>query len=318
MDKKLEVKNLQISFRTQGGILKAVRNISFDLYNGETLAIVGESGSGKSVTSKAIMGILAGNSIVEGGEILYDGQDLLKISEEDFHKLRGDKVAMIFQDPMSSLNPIMRVGQQLTEAMILKAKTGKKNARNAFNSKLKLLGENINAADKAAGVDNSADVAAKLKKFNAFCVTASKIELEYNEANGNAMQLEIDLENALLMLEKQKKFDIVAEAKRYRKLLLKSINPYVVPKGEKSDALVASLTELIGKGNGGSTGTMGSQHAFGSEEHSRIAGTDTDLRVFKVLRIIFVRQLKMVAGVHGFGQRIYINSVFFREIGFQD
>ena len=81
MDKKLEVKNLQISFRTQGGILKAVRNISFDLYKGETLAIVGESGSGKSVTSKAIMGILAGNSIVEGGEILYDGQDLLKISE---------------------------------------------------------------------------------------------------------------------------------------------------------------------------------------------------------------------------------------------
>ena len=248
MDKKLEVKNLQISFRTQGGILKAVRNISFDLYKGETLAIVGESGSGKSVTSKAIMGILAGNSIVDGGEILYDGQDLLKISEEDFHKLRGDKVAMIFQDPMSSLNPIMRVGQQLTEAMILKAKTGKKNAKHAFNSKLKLLGENINAANASAGVNNSAEVNAKLKKFNEFCVTASKIELEYNEANGNAMQLEIDLENALLMLQKQKKFDYIAEAKRYRKLLLKSINPNVVPKGEKSDSLVASLTALIGKG----------------------------------------------------------------------
>ena len=143
MDKKLEVNNLQISFRTQGGIVKAVRNISFDLYKGETLAIVGESGSGKSVTSKAIMGILAGNSIVEGGEILYDGQDLLKISEEDFHKIRGDKIAMIFQDPMSSLNPIMRIGQQLTEAMILKAKTGKKNARHEFNTMLKLLGENM-------------------------------------------------------------------------------------------------------------------------------------------------------------------------------
>ena len=156
MDKKLEVKNLQISFRTQGGILKAVRNISFDLYKGETLAIVGESGSGKSVTSKAIMGILAGNSIVEGGEILYDGQDLLKISEDDFHKLRGDKVAMIFQDPMSSLNPIMRVGQQLTEAMILKAKTGKKNAKNEFNTMLKRLGDNINAADTAAGQSDAA------------------------------------------------------------------------------------------------------------------------------------------------------------------
>ena len=119
MEKKLEVKNLQISFRTQSGIVKAVRDISFDLYKGETFAIVGESGSGKSVTSKAIMGILAGNSIVEGGEILYDGQDLLKISEEDYHKIRGDKIAMIFQDPMSSLNPIMRIGQQLTEAMIL-------------------------------------------------------------------------------------------------------------------------------------------------------------------------------------------------------
>ena len=146
MDKKLEVKNLQISFRTQGGILKAVRNISFDLYKGETFAIVGESGSGKSVTSKAVMGILAGNSIVEGGEILYDGQDLLKISEEDFHKIRGDKIAMIFQDPMSSLNPIMKIGQQLTEAMILKAKTGKKNAKYAFNSTLKLLADQTNLA----------------------------------------------------------------------------------------------------------------------------------------------------------------------------
>ena len=139
MEKKLEVKNLQVSFRTQGGNVKAVRDISFDLHKGETLAIVGESGSGKSVTSKAIIGILAGNSIVEGGEILYDGQDLLKISEDDFHKIRGDKISMIFQDPMSSLNPIMRVGQQLTEAMILKGKASQKNAKKLFNSKLSIL-----------------------------------------------------------------------------------------------------------------------------------------------------------------------------------
>ena len=90
-DVKLSVNDLKISFRTDAGKVQAVRNISFDLNRGETLAIVGESGSGKSVTSKAIMGILAGNSIVEGGEILYDGQDLLKISEEDYHKIRGDK-----------------------------------------------------------------------------------------------------------------------------------------------------------------------------------------------------------------------------------
>ena len=132
MDKILEVKNLKISFRTQGGTLKAVRDISFDLERGKTLAIVGESGSGKSVTSKAIIGILAGNSIVEGGEILYDGQDLLKISEDDFHKIRGDKISMIFQDPLSSLNPIMKVGKQLTEPMFLKAKTTRKEAKRTF------------------------------------------------------------------------------------------------------------------------------------------------------------------------------------------
>ena len=248
MDKKLEVKNLQISFRTQGGIVKAVRNISFDLYKGETLAIVGESGSGKSVTSKAIMGILAGNSIVEGGEILYDGQDLLKISEDDYHKLRGDKIAMIFQDPMSSLNPIMRVGQQLTEAMILKAKTGKRNAKNAFNSTLKLLGDNINAANAAAGVDNTAKVAEMLKKFDAFCIAATKIEREYNEASGNAIQLEVDIENIILMLQKQKKLDIAAEVKRLKKFFVLSYNPYLLVKDAKAQALADKMAALISSG----------------------------------------------------------------------
>ena len=248
MDKKLEVKNLQISFRTQGGILKAVRNISFDLYKGETLAIVGESGSGKSVTSKAIMGILAGNSIVEGGEILYDGQDLLKISEEDFHKLRGDKVAMVFQNPLSSLNPIMRVGEQMTEAMILKAKTGKKNAKNAFNSKLKMLGDNIKAANAAEGIDANAEVSAKLKKFDAFCIEATKIELEYNEAYGNAIQLEMDLNTAINMLEKHKKFDIASTMKRLRKFFVQTYNPYVVKKDANSESLDARISAIISQG----------------------------------------------------------------------
>ena len=85
MKNKLHVENLKISFHTDSGKVQAVRNISFDLNEGETLAIVGESGSGKSVTSKAILGILAGNSIIEDGEILYDGKDLLKINEDDFH-----------------------------------------------------------------------------------------------------------------------------------------------------------------------------------------------------------------------------------------
>ncbi len=248
MDKKLEVKDLQISFRTQGGILKAVRNISFDLNKGETLAIVGESGSGKSVTSKAIMGILAGNSIVEGGEILYDGQDLLKISEEDFHKLRGDKVAMIFQDPMSSLNPIMRIGQQLTEAMILKAKTGKRNARNAFNTKLKLLGKNINEANALAGKDLSAQVAEKIKTFDTFCIAATKVEGAFNEAYGNAMQLEVGLQDAILMVQKAKAFDTAAELKGFKKLFAQSVNPYVLPKDAAYDAYLSKLNALILKG----------------------------------------------------------------------
>ena len=99
---KLEVKNLTISFRTNNGAVRAVRDISFDLHEGETLAIAGESGSGKSVTTRAVMGILAGNAMVDAGEIIYDGRDLLKIPEEEFHTLRGHKLAMVFQDPLSS------------------------------------------------------------------------------------------------------------------------------------------------------------------------------------------------------------------------
>jgi oligopeptide transport system ATP-binding protein len=128
-EKILEVKDLRISFRTDGGTVKAVRGISFSLYKGRTLAIVGESGSGKSVTSKAILGILANNKIIEDGQIIYDGKDLLHVSEEAFSKIRGVKISMIFQDPLSSLNPIMIVGKQLTEAMVLKHRADVKEAK---------------------------------------------------------------------------------------------------------------------------------------------------------------------------------------------
>ena len=117
--KILSVNNLRVDFWTNNGTVKAVRGISFDLYRGRTLAIVGESGSGKSVTSKAIMGLLAPNKIVQEGEILYDGRDILRLSEEELCKIRGSKIAMIFQDPMSSLNPIIKVGKQVTEAIML-------------------------------------------------------------------------------------------------------------------------------------------------------------------------------------------------------
>jgi oligopeptide transport system ATP-binding protein len=118
-EKILEVNNLAISFKTPNGLVRAVRDVSFDLYKGETLAIVGESGSGKSVTTRAIMGILARNAIIDGGEINYRNQDLTKLSEDNFHLIRGSKIGMIFQDPLSSLNPIMKIGKQITEAMLV-------------------------------------------------------------------------------------------------------------------------------------------------------------------------------------------------------
>ena len=118
-NKVLSVQNLVVNFKTDNGILKAVRDVSFDLYEGETLCIVGESGSGKSVTSKAIMGILANNAIIENGSIIYRGENLLEVSEDEFYKIRGHRIGMIFQDPLSSLNPIVRIGKQITEAMLI-------------------------------------------------------------------------------------------------------------------------------------------------------------------------------------------------------
>ena len=115
----LSVKDLRVNFSTDHGYVQAVRGVSFDLYKGETLCIVGESGSGKSVTSKTIMGILSANGRIVSGSIMYEGEDLTKVSEDEFHRIRGHKIGMIFQDPLSSLNPIMRIGKQITEAMLL-------------------------------------------------------------------------------------------------------------------------------------------------------------------------------------------------------
>ena len=125
----LSVKDLRISFRTYGGKVQAVRGISYDLHRGETLAIVGESGSGKSQSIRAIMGILANNAIIESGEILYDGMDLTKVEEKDFHEIRGKRIGLIFQDPLSALNPIMKIGKQITEVLHLHNKMTKEEAK---------------------------------------------------------------------------------------------------------------------------------------------------------------------------------------------
>ena len=179
---KLEVKNLQISFRTNNGAVRAVRDISFRLNEGETLAIVGESGSGKSVPARAIMGILAGNALVDNGEIIYDGQDLLKISEDDFHTLRGHKLAMIFQDPLSALNPIMRVGKQLTEAMILNNKERRRDGKRRFKRMVALLEKNAIAAYAAEGLDRKDATREKIGRFKKYVEHGVRLQNVYNAA----------------------------------------------------------------------------------------------------------------------------------------
>ncbi len=196
-DIKLSVKDLSISFKTPQGQVQAVRDISFDLYQKETLAIVGESGSGKSVTSRSIMGILAGNATIESGSIIYEDEDLTKIREEDFHKLRGNKLGMIFQDPLSSLNPIMKIGKQITEGMIINGKHLKNkvkakshperrkylNLRDALAKEQAALKEALAnakeeggdpAALKAASKAKQAELKAQIKQAKAAYVAAKK------------------------------------------------------------------------------------------------------------------------------------------------
>ena len=249
MDKILEVKNLKISFRTSSGTLKAVRDISFDLERGKTLAIVGESGSGKSVTSKAILGILAGNSIVEGGEIIYDGKDLLKISEEEMCKIRGDEISMIFQDPLSSLNPIVKIGKQITEAMLLKNKTSRREAKKEFNSTLELLCKNI-----AAATGNEAQAEELTGTFDKFCIEANKLELSYNDSASAAEALVSSIEDFLFRTSKNQKLDVKATLKEYRTKLKNVKDPFFVAHyADRLNQLSEKLTAVSGDYQKGST-----------------------------------------------------------------
>jgi oligopeptide transport system ATP-binding protein len=141
VEKILQVKDLNISFHTFAGEVKAIRGISFDLYKGETLAIVGESGSGKSVTTKSIMRLLPEqNSEIKSGEILFNGMDLTKLSDKQMQKIRGHDISMIFQDPMTSLNPTMKIGNQIMEPLIKHQKMSKSAAKERAIELLKLVG----------------------------------------------------------------------------------------------------------------------------------------------------------------------------------
>ena len=233
METKLQVRDLRISFRTSNGKVQAVRGIDFDLAKGETLAIVGESGSGKSVTSKAILGIQAANALTESGEIIYDGKDLLKISEEEFHKIRGDKIAMIFQDPMSSLNPIVKIGRQLTEAMILKGKARQRESRSNFNTYLKNLSNAMVEVLAKNDPAKASQIKTMCKNFDKFEFKHIDLESAYSDAHEAALEALDDLEVEIFELEKHSTKDATDRINDIATQAKASINDYVVKEGKK-------------------------------------------------------------------------------------
>lgn len=140
MEKILEIKNLHTSFKTRVGEVKAVRGVSFELEKGQALGIVGESGSGKSITMMSVMKLLAENGLIKDGEILFEGKDLAKLSDKEMEKIRGNEIGMIFQDPMTSLNPVFTIGEQLVEHVIKHKKVSKAEADKIALDMLKLVG----------------------------------------------------------------------------------------------------------------------------------------------------------------------------------
>ena len=140
MEKLLEVKNLETSFETSAGEVHAVRGVSFDLEKGEALGIVGESGCGKSVTMMSIMRLLADNGRLAGGEIFFNGKDISNVKESEMETIRGNDIGMIFQDPMTSLNPVYTIGDQLMEPLLKHRKISKAEAKKDAINMLGLVG----------------------------------------------------------------------------------------------------------------------------------------------------------------------------------
>ena len=208
MAKKLEVNNLIISFRTNNGTVKAVRDISFDL--------------------------------------IYDGQDLMKIDEEDFHKIRGNRISMIFQDPLSSLNPIVRIGKQLTEAMILNGKANQREAKRVYTAKTKLL----RAEMKEAGV---ADVDAKFSIFDKVTAEGSKLESGYNYSRERAESMMKNIEAVLIDSIDQEPKKVAKEMKLIKADEKNLYNPYLIDKGKSElpslmEAFSNAIPEYVATG----------------------------------------------------------------------
>ena len=136
----LSIENLRIHFETFAGEVQAIRGVNLKLEKGETLALVGESGSGKSVTAKSVMKLLSNNAVVKEGAIIFKGENILEKSERDMQSIRGKKIAMVFQDPMTSLDPTMKIGKQITEVIIKHEKASKEEANKRAEELLELVG----------------------------------------------------------------------------------------------------------------------------------------------------------------------------------
>ena len=140
-DKIVEFKNLSVSFKTEEGIIRAVNGVNFEVRKGEILGIVGESGCGKSVTSMSLMRLLpTPPAVYESGSIVLNGIDILSITESEMRKKRGNEVSIIFQEPMTSLNPVMKIGKQISEAILIYKKVSKKEANKLAIDMIKLVG----------------------------------------------------------------------------------------------------------------------------------------------------------------------------------
>lgn len=235
-EKELEVRNLVVSFRTNKGLVHAVRDINLTLNKGETLAIVGESGSGKSVTAKAVLGIESPNAVIENGEILYHGQNLLTFTEDEFNKIRGNKITMIFQDPMSSLDPIVKIGPQMTEATLLNGKTNQKNAAKEFNLRLSMLQKCF----AESGIDGKDQIATfkKFVKIGSRYLTAYNSSVEYSDS------VKFDISSLKNELLEEDKYNIKEELAHLGKKIERLYGEYFVTKDDATFApLVARFYE---------------------------------------------------------------------------
>ena len=140
MDNVLELRNLSISFTSPEGTINAVRDVTLDVHKGEVLAVVGESGCGKTVMCQSVMKLLPKNSKIDSGEIILDGTDITNYSERNMRKIRGKDVSMIFQDPMTTLNPTIPIGKQITEAILVHNKISREDAKKRAIELLDLIG----------------------------------------------------------------------------------------------------------------------------------------------------------------------------------